>query len=154
MVKRRIQIQGARHMEQLNTPTVDKGGNFLQQQLNTVLHHKHFSSPTNIFPGMKNVSTFGRNEYVGKQGTADSDRRFKNCAHALSRKVTCIREMATLAVHPFRTPATGSGGPSRSLNLMCGASQFNRSVRWPKQRRMLYPSCNAPGLICRHPTRP
>ena len=27
---------------------------------------------TNNFPREKNVSTFGRNEYVGKQGTADS----------------------------------------------------------------------------------
>ena len=58
MVKHHIQIQGARHVAQLNTvANKDKGGKMF--------------APQTFFPGMKNVSTFGRNEYVGKQGSAD-----------------------------------------------------------------------------------
>ena len=43
-------------------------------QLNTVANMRRRGqnvSTTNNFPGMKNVSTFGRNEYVGKRGMAD-----------------------------------------------------------------------------------
>ena len=58
MVKHHIQIQGARHVAQLNTvANKDKGGKMF--------------APQTFFPGMKNVSTFGRNEYVGKRGVAD-----------------------------------------------------------------------------------
>ena len=58
MVKHHIQIQGARHVAQLNTvASKDKGGKMF--------------APQTFLPGTKNVSTFGRNEYVGKQGTAD-----------------------------------------------------------------------------------
>ena len=60
MVKHHIQIQGARHVAQLNTVA-----NMRRRRQNVCT--------INNFPGMKNVSTFGRNEYVGKRGVADCE---------------------------------------------------------------------------------
>ena len=61
---------------------------------------RHNGCTTNIFPGMKSVSTFGRDEYVRKQGMAGSvgHRSILDIGH-LELAIAAYLELAARAGH-------------------------------------------------------
>ena len=124
-VKHTTQIQGARHVAQLSTVA-----NMRQRRQNVCT--------INIFPGMKNVSTFGRNEYVGKQGLADRAVRFRR-SPAWAAGPAHTRWSLALAFF-LTTPNLFTQKRNMGAIQILGYLAFLEKCTWPFSPVMRYPS--------------